>query len=93
MKLNFIINFLNFYPGAIVGAKFYFDFTNNLLYKNKFKALEKELGTRGKLKNNINLNDTSIVEIDKGLNNSEVDIVDWSFEDVKIWILDKNLKS
>jgi len=79
--------------GAIVGAKFYFDFTNNLLYKNKFKALEKELGTRGKLKNNINLNDTSIVEIDKGLNNSEVDIVDWSFEDVKIWILDKNLKS
>lgn len=68
-----------------------------MLYRTKLEAIIKELGLRGKIIKDEILNNASIVEVDK--NESSQTVVDletvenWSFDEVKNWIVDKNLKS
>ena len=64
-----------------------------MLYKTKFEALVKELGSRGKIIIDEIINIAPIVEIDTNESSPTVDIANWSIDEVKNWIADKNLKS
>lgn len=80
--------------GAILGTKFYFDFTNLGQFDATFMSLQKELGNRGRLTipelkaKGIEINEASLKTslTPTSSSNTQINFVEWNMQQVQDWV-------